>query len=117
MANINRYFRMAKKAALNGDSKEVKRRYRLGAIGIRSDGAIVCSNNIPTQLPEKNAHAEARLTRKLDYGAIVYVVRILSNGRLAMARPCKHCEGIMRVRGVKQCYYSISEEEYGVIRL
>ncbi|GAF74312.1 unnamed protein product, partial [marine sediment metagenome] len=67
--------------------------------------------------PEPNAHAENRVTRKLDYGSTVYVVRVLKNGELANARPCKSCVTIMKLRGVRRCYYSIMNNEYGVLIL
>lgn len=61
------------------------------------------------------AHAEARLAKKLDRGAIVYVVRINRKGKLVMARPCANCLMILKSKKVKKIYYSISENEYGVI--
>lgn len=117
MSTVTRYFRLAKQVALKGDTLEAKRQYRLGAIGIRSDGATVTASNIPNRKPEPRAHAETRLARKLDWGSTVYVVRILSDGTLAMSRPCKRCQNAMRLRGVKCCYYSINDSEYGVITL
>jgi len=117
MSIVNKYFRLAKQIALKGDTREAKRQYRLGAVGIRSDGAIVTASNIPIRMPNVNAHAETRLAKKLDWGSVVYVVRICSNGTLAMARPCRKCQSVMRLKGVKRCYYSISTIEYGVLIL
>lgn len=117
MANINKYFRMARQVATKGDTHEVARQYRLGSIGIRTDGAIVAASNVPHRTPEPRAHAEARLVRKLDWGSTVYVVRIKSDGELTLARPCKKCISAMRLRGVKRCYFSITEHEYGVLEL
>jgi tRNA(Arg) A34 adenosine deaminase TadA len=117
MSTVEKYFRLARKTALKGDSKEAKRSYRLGAVGIRSDGTIVASSNISHRTPEPQAHAEARVVKKLDWGGVVYVVRIQSNGKLAIARPCKKCQSAMRLRGVRRCYYSVSENEYGVLEL
>lgn len=107
-------FRLAKQVALKG---KAKRRYRLGAVGIRSDGIIVTANNIPNRKPEPRAHAEARLTQKLNWGSVVYVARVLRDGTFAMAKPCKNCQIAMRLRGVKRCYYSINSTEYGVMIL
>jgi len=117
MANINKYFRLARQVATKGDTHEVVRQYKLGAVGIRTDGAIVASSNVPHRTPEPRAHAEARLVRKLDWGSTVYVVRIKSDGTLATARPCKKCISAMRLKGVRQCYYSMSETEWGVLNL
>jgi tRNA(Arg) A34 adenosine deaminase TadA len=117
MSKIDKYFRLARQVALKGDTKEIGRQYRLGAVGVRNDGVIVTSTNIPCRCPERTAHAEARLLRKLSYDSEIYLVRILRSGILAPAKPCKNCETLMRLRGVKKCYYSISEVEYGTLRL
>jgi len=114
---MNKYINLARKAALKGDTRKVHRRYRIGAVGIRTDGVIVSSNNIPNKKPEPNAHAEARLVKKLNWGSMVYVVRIFSNGKLALAKPCIKCQNTMRLRGIKRCYYSINENEYGILIL
>jgi cytidine deaminase len=115
MAIIDKYFRLARQVALKGDTLEANRHYRLGAVGIRTDGAIVTASNIPNRQPESHAHAETRLVRKLDWGSTVYVVRIRRDGQLALARPCRRCQSAMRLRGVRYCYYSINDTEYGVI--
>jgi tRNA(Arg) A34 adenosine deaminase TadA len=117
MSHVNRYFRLARQVATKGDTHEVSRQYRLAAVGIRTDGTIVASSNVPHRTPEPRAHAEARLTKKLDWGSTVYVVRIQSDGRLATARPCKKCQNAMRLKGVRRCYFSVSENEYGVLEL
>lgn len=115
MSKVDTYFRMAAIAARNGDSKEAERQYWIGAVGVRKDGAVVSSNNVPSRLQEPAAHAESRLCRKLDRGATVYVVRLRRSGGFALARPCRHCRKIMRNRGVKRCYYTITSNEYGVM--
>ena len=102
---------------IQASNHEDCRRYRLGAVGIRKDGAIVVSRNIPTRYPEPSAHAESRLARKLDRGAIVYVVRITASGKLTLARPCVSCIRILKSKGVKKVFYSINEKEYGCVIL
>ncbi len=109
---MKKYFRLAKKVAAKGKDC---RSYRLGAVGVRKDGAIVKSRNIPNRLPVIGAHAEARVCKKIDKGSTVYVVRIDREGTLVMSRPCNACQRVMRMRGVRRCYYSISETEYGVM--
>ncbi len=110
---INALFREAKKAALSGSKK---RQYFLGAVGLRNDGTLVRSCNLPARSPSPESHAEARLAKKLDFGSIVVVVRILKNGELAKARPCKNCFKLLRFKGVLKIYYSINDKEYGVSR-
>ena len=114
MSKVNKYFRIAKSVAVKGESR-VKRHHRLGAVGIRSDGTIVTANNINIKRPHPRSHAEARLTRKLNHGSEVYVVRILRNNTLGCACPCIKCQNAMRLRGVRRVYYSISDNQYGVI--
>ena len=113
MTRIDRFFNLARGMAVSGDTI---RKYRLGAVGVRKDGAIVTSRNLSTRVPEPNAHAERRLVKKLDSGATVFVVRVLSDGSLTLARPCPNCQKAMRGRGVKKCFYSITNNEYGVIK-
>lgn len=117
MSTVDKYFRLAKQIALKGDTKKAKRQFRLGAVGVRTDGAIVTANNIPHRTRESKAHAETRLAKKLDYGSVVYVVRIYSDGTLAMARPCRKCQSALRLKGVKRVYYSINKNEFGVLIL
>lgn len=107
------YLRIAARVALNGQPRD----YALGAVGIRSDGAIVSSFNGAARIPTPNAHAEARLARKLDNGSEVYVARVLRCGSFALSRPCARCQAAMRARGVRRAYYSISDNEYGVMQL
>ncbi len=94
-----------------------KRTYALGAVGKRSDGAWVHARNGSSERVQPLAHAERRLLRKLDKGSIIYVARARSGGGMALARPCERCLRAMKVRGVKKVYYTIADNEYGVIAL
>ena len=99
--------------ALNGQQS---RKYLLGAIGLRRDGAIVTATNGGTKGERTpSAHAESRLSRKLDAGSVVYVSRILKNSAVAIARPCMGCQMAMKHRGVSRCFYTINQDEYGCI--
>jgi deoxycytidylate deaminase len=70
--------------------------------------------------PFHSVHAEfaAVLAAKGENlnGCSIYVCRILKSGELAMARPCEHCEAMLRKISINKVYYSISnewkEEEY-----
>jgi tRNA(Arg) A34 adenosine deaminase TadA len=90
----------------------------LGAVGIRSDGAIVRSRNGSAQMKMPSAHAEARLAEKLDYNATVFVCRVRKNGQYGMAKPCIYCQTILRMRRVKRVYFTTDiHNEYGVMEL
>lgn len=119
--NTWKYFELAKKAAklIVPD----KRDHLIGAVGLRNDGVIVCSCNgsaiIATDDRRHYApkvHAESRLSRKLDKGSVVFVIRITrGNGQFANSKPCETCQSTLRKRGVKRVYYTISNNSYGVI--
>lgn len=92
------------------------RNFRHGALGVRADGAQVLSRNSASEEPNPDAHAEARLARKMG-GGIVYVARVTQAGDWAMSRPCLPCLLRMRSKGVERVYYTISPGEYGVLQL
>jgi len=112
MSKITKLFRLAKEVAQAGSER---RQHWLGAVGVRTDGAVVTAYNLPCRRPTPTAHAESRVVRKLDHGSTVYVVRVSRRGKLMIARPCKACRAAMRCRGITRCYYSISDTEYGVM--
>lgn len=118
--NVWKYFQLAKEIATLRDDR---RAFRLGAIGIRHDGIIVaaCNGRVAIDPTDKRsyfskAHAEFRLSRKLDKNSIVFVVRIgISDNKFKNGKPCNNCENFLRKRGVSKIYYTISETEYGTI--
>jgi len=114
--NVWKAFELAGKVA---NLKEDQRVHRLGAVGIRSDGVIVAAPNAPAPDVTPAVHAEARLSRKLDKGATVYVVRVSNDPvfKYKLARPCPSCQNHLRKRRVERVYYSISDTEYGVMEL
>lgn len=66
-------------------------------------------------------HAELSVVlgidRKVTTGADVYVVRINPSGNLKNSRPCPMCIGVMKFVGVRRVFYSISNNEYGVLKI
>lgn len=104
---------MAGKLAISRDDG---RAFLLAAIGIRKDGAIVRAMNAVSREPNRLLHAETRLAKKLDPDSVVYVARIrLSNGEFAMSKPCPDCYKALKYKKVSRVYYTISNNEYGVI--
>jgi len=105
-------------------AKEDHRGFLIGALGIRSDGVKVMSANGPVLISDKckhkntyrRAHAEYRLCQKIDKGATIFVVRIgKSDGKYKLAKPCPACQIVLRSKQVAKVYYTISENEYGVM--
>lgn len=112
---IFNFFEVAARTAI---SKDDRRAYLLGAIGIRGDGVMVRSLNSPTEIPNRKAHAECKLCRKLDYHADVYIARVrLDNYKFAMARSCSNCLKILKTKKVNRIFYTIDENQYGVLDL
>ena len=126
--DVSRFFSAAAAVAIKKDDK---RGHRIGAVAIRKDGAIVSASNGGIQETAAEyltvcadgkkrypqAHAEVRLSRKLDAGSIVFICRVAGHGSYALAKPCRNCERVLRNKGVKKVYYTISNNEYGVILL
>src|SRR5271165_3504233 len=109
------YFEIAGKTAM---SKSDSRSFLLGAIAIRKDGVMVRALNSPTEMPNRQIHAEYRICSKIDYGATVYIARVrLIDGKFGMARPCKWCFKALASKRVKKIYYTINHDEFGVINL
>lgn len=101
-------------AAIDDDRTDY-RENRLGAVGLRADGVIVCARNVPAHDVAPHHHAEARVARKLTPKSTVWVARIMRDGTWAMARPCSSCQIKLRSAGVKRVIYTISPNEWGTI--
>jgi len=93
-------------AKLAAETKQEGKQFLLGCIAERQDGVLVKSTNAKVRTPEASGHAEARSLRKAGFGATLWVARVLRDGSWAMAKPCKHCETLIRNKGVKKVYYT-----------
>lgn len=93
---------------------------RVGCVILRKDGATVKARNAATanttsKVPE--LHAEARASRKADFGSVAYVARVRRDGTYGNARPCASCQVFLRSRGIVRAYYTLSDTEWGCIEL
>lgn len=113
MANNRDYFFNI--AASFASRREDHRSFFVGAAGIRNDGVLVVSRNSASTDITPDVHAEARLCNKLTTGSVVYVARRLKSMCYANAKPCSCCRLRMKSLGVKKAYYTISDNEFGVI--
>lgn len=103
-------------AARTATSKNDRRAFFIGAIGIRHDGVMVKAFNSPSENKNRCIHAEYRLSKKLDYDADVYVARVrMDDYEFGMARPCVSCQKILKTKKVKKVYYTINKDKFGVI--
>jgi cytidine deaminase len=104
-------------AAMYAVKRVDRREHRIGAVAVRSDGTIVHASNGVAPQPTPKHHAEARLAKKLDVGAVVYVVRIKRNGEYGLARPCARCRAVLAAHGVTLVYYTMNDGEFGAMML
>lgn len=93
------------------------KKFLLAALGERRDGTLVQAQNGCSRDIQPAHHAEARLCRKLDQGATVWVARVNRRGEWRLARPCPGCLARLRAKHVRLVYYTIRPQEYGVIWL
>ena len=116
-----KYFEIARLVAT---SKNDRRSFLLGAVGVRSDGVIVACPNGPARIRQNTnergyfpeAHAEFRLAKKLTPGSYVYVIRLRrGDKKVCLAKPCRTCQIVLHYKGVKKVFYSIYENENGIV--
>jgi len=80
-------------------------RQHLHVVIITKGGAI-----LSTGYNHGDTHAEVMALTKLwpaaRKGTRLYSYRLLNNGKLAMAKPCLHCQKVIERAGVKQVFWS-----------
>ena len=117
------YLAIAAEVAIRAPEPD-HRQYAIGAVGIRRDGVIVSARNLAAALknvhagernPFPKAHAEYRLIQKMGSGGVIFVCRVTKDGNLLLARPCKRCMDLCRHRRIERVYYSINNNEFGVV--
>jgi tRNA(Arg) A34 adenosine deaminase TadA len=115
--HIIKHLKMAFSRALKEERDE--RTFWVGAVGVRTDGALVTARNGAVRGVSMSAgvpkscrwHAEGRLVRKLDKGSTVYVARVLRQDfTFTLAKPCVLCERRLRSHGVRTVYYSVGHD-------
>jgi dCMP deaminase len=109
------FFRLARQLAKYSHHPD----YQFGAVVVKGSRVVsVGCNKYKTHPKAKSEfnriHAElgAILNAKTDLtGATIYVYRETRHGIPALARPCKHCQAVIKAAGIKKMYYS-GEGEY-----
>lgn len=100
---------------------EDDRTFKLGAVGIRTDGVIVTSrngNSFSTKINnfQRNikSHAEGRILRKLDHESVLYIARIKGDNEIGLAKPCKGCCCMIRSKKISNVYYTIDNNYFAL---
>jgi len=121
-SNISNYLQLAAQAAMPTDNCDM-REFWIGCVGIRTDGAVIISKNSSIYTTDVGdnfqiipmVHAEPRALRKLNWGSIMFVARVMrNNNEYGMARPCPTCQIFIKSKGIKKVYYTINSKFYGV---
>lgn len=91
------------------------KRYQFGCIAKRADGTLVSSTNHYQNHQQFSHHAEARVLRKCDAGATLYIARVSKKDLKTwkIAKPCSRCRNLIRHHKIKEVYYTIAPNEYG----
>jgi deoxycytidylate deaminase len=109
--------KLLRQAAMTAGKCDDIKTFFLAAVAERKDGAVVTSVNHAV-FGQKNYdhHAESRVLRKCDYGAILYVARVMKADKKtwANARPCSRCRALIQNLGIKKVFYTIGPNEYGI---
>ena len=102
--------------------------FRIGCVIVGAGGCIVSTgvNSYKTSprlskfydYPYYHAEAHAILRRGIDtcVGCTMYVVRVTKLSHLALARPCKECQRLIKEAKIKKVIYSVGSG-YGYEKL
>lgn len=89
-------------------------RFRLGAIVVKSGRVLSQGVNIAKKSPftppcRESIHAEVTAIRnaKSPDGATIYVARLNSFDKMAIAKPCEYCVEHMIANGIQRVVFSI----------
>jgi deoxycytidylate deaminase len=112
-------FILAQKMSLLSDH----RKHHVGAVILRRDRVIGVGFNQRKSHPRSphtwTIHAELKaiLNAREDLtGCTIYVYREHRNGALACARPCIHCQVLLKEVGIVQAHFS-TETGYGGMKI
>lgn len=112
-----KFFEAAYAVALSGPGCGGTVGFRLGAVIVKKGKILTakynCLKTHPKlfyryQFPFLHAESHAIMALGMDncVNAIMYVVRITRNNELAMAKPCKECQKLIKDVGIKKVYYT-----------
>jgi deoxycytidylate deaminase len=97
--------------------------YRLGAVVIRKNRIVGKGFNSTKTHPMlhrlgyHSTHAECDAMMHASEGDTLIVVRVLKNGKLTCAKPCKDCLIFAKQYGIKKIVYSDWDESIKEIKI
>lgn len=123
-----RYIEIAKKAALNNQSK-----FRHGAVLVKGGSIINTASNKQKYNSFGNRfrntytcghathHAELSCILGIDknktHGATMYVARINNQGEFRNSRPCPMCQEVLKFVGVKRVVFTKNDGQVGLCKI
>jgi deoxycytidylate deaminase len=99
--------------------------FRTGAVIVQKDKVVGTGWSHYSELNLVNyplsihaeLHAILRTPQRKDlFGATIYVARItVKSGNIGLAKPCLECQSVLHEAGIKEAYFTISENVFGKI--
>ena len=93
------------------------RQYAIGVVAIRFDGSVVITRNAPARDHSPSLHAEARALKRAGMGAKLFVARMSTTGKMALAKPCKECQKLIRSMRCKSVLYTVDNEHWNSLEI
>ena len=105
------------------EAKKSKSKHKVGAVVIGRGGVILAkANNISREntLTGKRC-AEVRAISRVPYDAkktieLVVVARVRKAQKFGLAKPCEHCQVLMKALNIGTVYYTTNEETLEVLQ-
>jgi deoxycytidylate deaminase len=109
-----RFINSAMRAAASG---KTRKRYKLGAVIVKSGRVLAWGYNANKNRPEDwipreawSVHAEESCLKKLptrdSVGGTLYVARISKQGQPRLSKPCDNCQALASSYGVERIVYT-----------
>lgn len=95
-------------------------RWPLGAVIMKGGSVVAVGQSVlksPPLHPGCSRHAEQEALRRVRgsaQGCVMFVARKMRNGRIGLAKPCQHCQQLIRASGIKRVVYTVDDHTVGV---
>lgn len=106
-----KYFKLAQKLSYKSDYH-----HKLGAVIVNKNKIVGLGFNKPSKTHPKSTHPHKTVHAELDAvldterqhleGSTIYIYREHKDGNPAEAKPCNHCQKLIKLVGIKKVYYT-----------